>query len=468
MKNIRIIRTIATFLVFFSVLFSVTYTLCDEDTLKADVFNWFFEDVSPNDWYYSAIKELNSDNVIPYSEKFRGEDAAARCDLAFYLYNMCPDGKRKAPSFEETPFADVDDKHPFYDALCWAYEKGLILPDGEGNLSPDASFSKEELCKVAVKYLDILEIKVLKKGTDEPFNDSLSVSESARSFVVSAKLAGIVKGDNKNNLHPERTVTRGELCVVLCSLNQVQKTSADLSETEVELGFGAYDHLYVDYEDGTYGKKSPYVEKGPKADLSYFDDAVFVGDSVSMSLQFYCASTAALGKAKFLCAGSFSPTNAHAPITEKSVHPLYNGVKVRAEDGVSLYGAKKVYIMLGINSLEPFNLCVSNMKLLIDKILLKSPDAKIIIQSVTPMTSKSPIKRSTLNNEVIRRYNRELYKMAKENGWYYVNVAEAMCDREGNLKDEYCSDPKTMGIHFNYTADKKWVEYLLTHTPDIQ
>ncbi len=467
MKNIRIIRTVTTVFVLISVLFSVTYTLCDEDSSKTDVFNWFFEDVSPSDWYYNAIKELNADNVIPYSEKFRGEDVATRSDLAFYLYNMCPDGKREISAFENSPFADVAKKHPFYDALCWAYEKGLILPDENGNISPDMSFSKEELCRVAVKYLDALEIKVSKKGTDEPFSDSLLVSESARSFVVSAKLLGIIKGDSNNNLHPQRTVTRGELSVLLSSLNKAQKSPAD-SDEEVEIGFGAYDHLYVDYEDGTYGKKSPYVKKGPKADLSYFDDAVFVGDSVSMSLQFYCASTGALGKAKFLCAGSFSPTNAHAPITEKSVHPLYNGVKVRAEDGVKLYGAKKVYIMLGINSLEPFDLCVSNMKLLIDKILWKSPDAKIIIQSVTPMTATSPIERSTLNNEVIRRYNRELYKMAKENGWYYINVSEALCDINGNLKDEYCSDPKTMGIHFNYTADKEWVDYLLTHTPDIQ
>ena len=83
------------------------------------------------------------------------------------------------------------------------------------------------------------------------------------------------------------------------------------------------------------------------------------------------------------------------------------------------------------------------------------------------MTKDSPITRSTLNNQVIGNYNQKLYDMAKENGWYYVNVAEAMSDEEGYLKPEYCSDPATMGIHFNYTADKVWIDYLRTHIPNF-
>ena len=40
-------------------------------------------------------------------------------------------------------------------------------------------------------------------------------------------------------------------------------------------------------------------------------------------------------------------------------------------------------------------------------------------------------------------------------------------DKNGNLRDDYCSDPQKMGIHFNYTADKQWVNYLVTHAPNI-
>ena len=125
--------------------------------------------------------------------------------------------------------------------------------------------------------------------------------------------------------------------------------------------------------------------------------------------------------------------------------------------------------MLGVNSLAfGFDECVDEMVLLIEKIEEKSPDAEIIIQSVTPMTKTSPIKTSKLNNEVIAQYNGRLLDIAGKRRWYYVDVAKAVSDEENYLRDDYCSDPKSMGIHFNFEADKAWIEYLKTHVPDFK
>ena len=77
-------------------------------------------------------------------------------------------------------------------------------------------------------------------------------------------------------------------------------------------------------------------------------------------------------------------------------------------------------------------------------------------------------KRMKIDNALIGDYNGRLYKMAKENGWYYLNVAEAVADKKGFLKDEYCSDPETMGIHFTYEADQAWVDYLISHPLQIK
>ena len=54
---------------------------------------------------------------------------------------------------------------------------------------------------------------------------------------------------------------------------------------------------------------------------------------------------------------------------------------------------------------------------------------------------------------------------SREREWYYINVAEAVADQQGFLRDDYSGD-KAMGIHFNYNGAKAWADYLLTHVPE--
>ncbi len=212
----------------------------------------------------------------------------------------------------------------------------------------------------------------------------------------------------------------------------------------------------------------PYsVPQSKKVKSSYFDDAVFVGDSISLKLYYYNMSNNALGKAKFLTAGSLSATNALWEVSDESVHPRYNGKKMKIEDSIAQMGAKKVYIMLGMNDigLVGEEQALENFKTLCKRIKKKSPDVKFYVQSVTPrvaMSSTSTVR--NLTNARITAYNKMLSQCCKEKGWYFVNVASVMFDSKGNLKYSYCGDPKTMGMHFSDEGCKAWVDYLYTHT----
>ena len=83
----------------------------------------------------------------------------------------------------------------------------------------------------------------------------------------------------------------------------------------------------------------------PGADVgaSFFDDAVFIGDSISLRLTTYCqAHPDALGKAQFLTAGSLGSGNALWDENSKdAVFPLYNGKQVTLQDGVAPRAAQK-------------------------------------------------------------------------------------------------------------------------------
>lgn len=204
---------------------------------------------------------------------------------------------------------------------------------------------------------------------------------------------------------------------------------------------------------------------------SWFDDAVFVGDSVSLKLNMYESSVNRLGKARFLTAGSLSATNALWDVSDKSVHPKYNGKKQKVEDSIAqMKGVKKVYIMLGMNDINAVGRKngIKNFEKLCNRILEKSPNVKIYVQSVTPLIkgSKSSVNQEgKLNNKTIYEYNKMLAALAKKRGWYFVNVSEVMYDKNGYLKLDYCGDQSSMGLHFTNAGCKAWIDYLLTHTP---
>ena len=462
MKKYRIIKKYLAFFVAMLLLFSVTYTLSDEDRQPEHNYS-NFNDVSQANWYYEAANELCLVGVIPKADNFNGEDFASRYDIVLYLYNLSSVLKTQNSSENENPFTDVNKDMESYDSIIWAYNNGIASGFPDGTFLPGDECPREQVASMVMRFVSFAGVKLPVKGNDDPFEDSMKVSDFARSDMVALKLAGIVNGNGNGYVYPSGAITRGELASLAYNLYKIALNAPSEGEKLVNCEPNAYIDNYVEYKKIAIEKYDPVIYESDAVDLSYFDDAVLVGDSVTNSLEIYCASTGALGNAKFLCAGSLSPTNCHLQITEESVHPLYKGRKVYVEDGVALIGAKKVYIMLGINGIYNPELSIRATKKLIDKILAKSPGVTIIIQSVTPMIKDYMLKNTT--NATIVSYNNELRKMAKENGWYYLNIAEAVTDDKGNLRADYCSDPKTMGIHFNYTADKVWIEYLRTHTP---
>ncbi len=218
---------------------------------------------------------------------------------------------------------------------------------------------------------------------------------------------------------------------------------------------------------GAPGALAGAVPESAPVDGSYFDDAVFIGDSVSLKLAYYEAAVNKLGGAQFLTAGSLGSGNALWAVSSKSVHPTYQGVKMRLEDSVPLTGAKKLYIMLGMNDIAVYGIngAVNNMVTLIEGILANVPDMEVFIQSMTPIGVNSNVaSKNGLNNTNIRRYNEALLAMAQAKGWHFVDVASVMYDSNGYLREDYCSDNYDMALHFSNAGCEAWIAYLKTHT----
>lgn len=210
---------------------------------------------------------------------------------------------------------------------------------------------------------------------------------------------------------------------------------------------------------------TPFVALVPESTQvasDWFDDALFIGDSVTLGLSLYCGES--LGKAQFLCAGSMSATN----LLSGLIVPTFQGKAVSLAEGVTMSGADKIYIMLGMNNIAfGVDSAASDMVTVIGQIREANPDVSIILQSVTPMASTSTISGKDLNNENIRAFNAKMQEICQENGWFFVNVAEIMTGDDGCLRQDACSDPNEMGIHISSAGVADWIRYLKTHAPDL-
>ena len=461
-------QAILWFLVFM-VLFSVASLIRNSIEKNKEWVNPYL-DVNESLWSYQYITELSKAGVLPEVDQFEPTKEETRGNLVLYLYNMDsgPFQKREKlePAEELAPptFEDVDKESALYDAVCWAYEQGLVNGTTETTFGPNELLTREQVCTILARFAGLEQIDMIQVVEPNQFKDSLYIQEYARSGVTACQLAGVVKGYEDGFFHPTNNMSRQEVCAVIYRIMMAAETAVPEGARLVDLTPGAYDELYKNYTDIPFTALVPASEQpGP---VSFFDKAVFIGDSISVTLEYYCNASGALGKAQFLCAGSMSPTNM---LTGQILpeYPKGSGNKPAIEESVAASGAQVVYVMLGMDNIGyGLEKSTGDYVKILNNIAARNPDVQIVVQSVTPMTANSKSTSEKLNNDTINAFNQRMMDICQENRWYFVNVSERFKDANGFLIEDFCSDRSSMGMHFTYDGAKVWVEYLLNHIPE--
>ncbi len=185
----------------------------------------------------------------------------------------------------------------------------------------------------------------------------------------------------------------------------------------------------------------------------FFDDAAFIGDSITIGLRNYLLEHPYLGKASILCQGSYSVDHA----VNNSMLISYQGDDWKPQELLKACGAKKVFILLGMNdiALHGVDKTMENWSVLLSNIRTACPDIQIYIQSGTPIYTPGQI--GGLNNTRMDEYNRRLQIFAQENGCHYIDVATSLKDDTNGLARGYTTDAY---VHLTYSACKLWVEIL--------
>ncbi|MBQ9134421.1 MAG: hypothetical protein IJX64_07815 [Clostridia bacterium] len=192
----------------------------------------------------------------------------------------------------------------------------------------------------------------------------------------------------------------------------------------------------------------------PLSPETYFENAVFVGDSILEGIRQYAVklrkTEPTLGNAKFIATtigisiadlvGDKTPCLCYS----------YGGKEQPLEDILSSFPqVDRIFLMLGLNDLaavsDPDIGTVTDRYLrLVQDLRRAFPDADIVILTNPPKVASSwlpsYVVNRAFNNALISQFVASVTAMCDENNIPYIDIFAALQDENGNLPDSYCRD----------------------------
>lgn len=186
-------------------------------------------------------------------------------------------------------------------------------------------------------------------------------------------------------------------------------------------------------------------------DKTYFDDAVFIGDSRTVGLHDY----GGLSGATFYATVGL---NIYDMWTDRFCE--VDGEKVTLEEALSAKQYQKIYFQIGINEMgrgtvEGFMTAYAQS---VERFKQLQPDAIIYVQGIMKVTKEKSESDPIFNNPGITKRNECIIKLADNITVFYIDVNDAVCDEEGNLRPELTFD----NLHLLGSKYNIWVDFLMT------
>ena len=177
-------------------------------------------------------------------------------------------------------------------------------------------------------------------------------------------------------------------------------------------------------------------------DDSYFDDAVFIGDSRTVGMYEY---------------GGLEETSTFYASTGLTIYKMFDSKivavpgqkkKITVEEALSEKQFAKIYLMIGINEMGTGTV-ESFMKAY----------GVIYLQAIMKVTTERSGQGDYITNEGIEARNEEIAKLADDEKIYYLDVNPLICDETGGMVASYTYD----GVHLKAQYIPIWLDFLKEH-----
>ena len=254
--------------------------------------------------------------------------------------------------------------------------------------------------------------------------------------------------------------TTPELLDPVVSTDMQPNTSVE-SEGEWYTRVGPVQQTINEFEVISPDHRMFQLPENGSVDLSYFEDAVFVGDSLTEGLREYASIENAIANiATFVSAKNQTPKSflEGVIIFPDGYRPTQNGVEAIVSENPG-----KVYITLGTNALTFMNRdqLMYYYEQLLTTLQDQLPDTIFYVCSITPTTVQEASRRNVFTYDNIYAANNLIAQLASQKGMHYINLHEILAGEDGYLNPEYAYSD---GIHLRPDAYSIWIQYLMSHT----
>ena len=211
-------------------------------------------------------------------------------------------------------------------------------------------------------------------------------------------------------------------------------------------------------EDPTATVPAEEEPQGPvyhTVDDSYFDDAVFIGDSRTVGMYEY---------------GGLEETSTFYASTGLTIYKMFDSAivsvpgqkkKITVEEALSEKQFAKIYLMIGINEMgtgtvesfmKAYGEAVQHLQEL-------QPEAVIYLQAIMKVTTERSEQGDYITNEGIEARNEEIAKLADDRKIFFLDVNPEICDETGGMVASYTYD----GVHLKAQYIPIWLNFLKEH-----
>lgn len=203
------------------------------------------------------------------------------------------------------------------------------------------------------------------------------------------------------------------------------------------------------------GEEAPKEVVYHTVDDSYFDDAVFIGDSRTVGMYEY---------------GGLEETSTFYASTGLTIYKMFDSAivsvpgqkkKITVEEALSEKQFSKIYLMIGINEMgtgtvesfmKAYGEAVQHLQEL-------QPDAVIYLQAIMKVTTERSEQGDYITNEGIEARNAEIAKLADDRKIFFLDVNPLICDETGGMVASYTYD----GVHLKAQYIPIWLDFLKEH-----
>ena len=169
-----------------------------------------FIDVAPNAWYKDAVQYAYDNGLMigTSDTEFAPEATTTRAMIVSILARL-----ENVTSAEDAGFADVSADDWYVTAVNWAASAGVVSGTGDGNFSPNAAITREQLAAMLMNYSAWKGEDVSARADLSTYSDQPSTwAEETMSWAV---VEGLISGVTADQLQPQASATRAQVAAIL-------------------------------------------------------------------------------------------------------------------------------------------------------------------------------------------------------------------------------------------------------------